>query len=136
MTPSSTQTKLTKSCPLFSQLSDLEIENILLHSAIKSFDRSESLYKAGSPATHVYILLMGSAKLVRHHPDGKERIVHILLPGEMFGAAVALQGGTYPISAIALELSTAMEITREAFEQHFMAQRTIRQIRNCSLKQR
>ncbi|MBX7147667.1 Crp/Fnr family transcriptional regulator [bacterium] len=128
--------KLLRNCPLFNHILDTELQLLIKHSSIKQLDRGDFLYKAGNPATHAYVLLMGSAKLIRHHPDGKERIVHILLPGEIVGAAVALQGGIYPISTSILELSQCLEISREAFQSFFMPHPHIRELLMSQMAER
>lgn len=112
--------EIMKALPLFSELKAGELEELAAKSALCSLKRGEILFSAGYPASHVYIVLFGSAKLVRAHPDGKERIVHLLLTGDMFGAAVALQGGFYPVSALALEQSSIMKIETKAFQEHFL----------------
>lgn len=109
-----------KILPLFAGLDTSEIEALASQCEFCQLKRGEELFSAGYKATHAYIVLVGSAKLVRAHPDGKERIVHLLLRGEMFGAPVAMQGGFYPVSAVALEESTVMKIEAKIFGTFFL----------------
>jgi len=114
------QLQTIKNLPLFNSLSDEELLNMLDECEIVPLKKGEILFSAGYPATHVYIILSGCTKLVRSNPDGRERIVHLLLRGEMFGAAVAMQGGFYPVNAIALEDCIVMKICTKAFQNYFL----------------
>lgn len=106
---------------LFSKLADDEVLALSSHCRIRHIRRNETLFHTGDPASNVYVLLFGSVKLVRSNPEGKERIVHLLLRGEMFGAAVALQqGGMYPVTAIGLEHTGLIEISATVFKNVFM----------------
>lgn len=106
--------------PLFSSLSKAEALEMSQITDLLSLKRGEVLFSAGYPATHVYIVLSGCTKLVRSNPDGKERILHLLLIGEMFGAAVAVNGGFYPVSAIAMEQSLVMQIPTGVYQNFFL----------------
>jgi CRP/FNR family transcriptional regulator len=113
--------KLLHALPLFSELDEDELDNIASKSTFLRLKRGELLFSTGFPATHVYIIVSGSTKLVRPHPDGKERIVHLLIRGEMFGAVVAMQGGYYPVNAVALEESTIMKVEAKIFSTFFLS---------------
>lgn len=106
---------------LFAKLVPDEVLALSSHCRIRHIRRSETLFHTGDPANSVYVILFGSMKLVRSNPEGKERIVHLLLRGEMFGAAVALQqGGAYPVTAIGLEHTGLIEISGTVFKNVFM----------------
>lgn len=125
-----------KNISIFSGLGQSEMEVFAAKCTLCHLKRGEHAFSAGYPATHVYIILSGSAKLVRSHPDGKERIVHLLMRGEMFGAAVVMQGGFYPVNAIALEQSTTMKIEAKTFQDFFLRHPTVGQILIAQLGER
>ena len=127
---------IMKALPLFAGLEKNELEMLAQKCAFPHFQRGELLFSAGYPATDVYIILTGSVKLVRAHPDGKERIVHLLLRGEMFGAPVAMQGGYYPVNAIALEQSTIMKIVTTNFQELFLKHPKVGQILIAQMSER
>lgn len=107
-------------CELFAGLEEEDVLSLSSHCRLRHIRRGETLFYAGDPATNVYVVMFGSAKLVRSNPEGKERIVHLLLRGEMFGAAVALQQGGYPVTAVGLEHSSLIEIATPVFKSVFM----------------
>ncbi len=107
-------------CELFEGLGEDEVLSLSSHCRLRHIRRGETLFRAGDPATNVYVVMFGSAKLVRSNPEGKERIVHLLLRGEMFGAAVALQQGNFPVTAVGLEHTSIIEISTPVFKSVFM----------------
>lgn len=128
--------QLMSQCELFAGLGEDEIAELAQHCHLRTIKRGETLFHAGSPATHVYVVLFGSTKLVRSNPEGKERIVHLLLPGELFGAAVSLQNGAFPVSAVGLELTGIIEIAAPIFKTIFMKHPKIGQSLVAQMSQR
>jgi CRP/FNR family transcriptional regulator, dissimilatory nitrate respiration regulator len=61
--------------------------------------RGEVLFRRGAPASHVYWLLEGEVRLVRHAPDGAEIVLHRAGPGDSF-AEGALGAATYHCTAV------------------------------------
>jgi len=109
-----------KRIKVFSDLSDKDVGELTKEVEALRLKRGDFLYKMGDQAQFVYIVTVGSVKLVKYHPEGKERIVHFLLRGELFGAMVALNGGVYPLSALALEESTVLKIKADVFKQVYL----------------
>lgn len=106
--------------PLFKELAQKEVNELAGFGSVRELDRGDVLFAAGTSADHVFIVLLGSLKLNRAHAEGRERIVHFLLNGDIFGAAVALNGGDYPLSAVALELSQVLQIPKDIFASSFL----------------
>ncbi len=109
-----------KQLPLFASLSEEEMDLLAAKSELVVLNRKEVLFEVGDPAAHAFLLLSGSLKLTRPHPEGRERIVHLFLRGDLLGAAVAIQDGTYPASAVALEQSVVMKIEQGSFGSLFL----------------
>ncbi len=116
-----TSSALILRLPLFRGLSEKEIESLAALGSIQELNRGDVLFRSGTRADHVFIVLMGSLKLLRANVDGKERIVHFLLNGEIFGAAVALNGGDYPLNAVALEGSQVFKVPKDVFAASFLS---------------
>jgi CRP/FNR family transcriptional regulator, cyclic AMP receptor protein len=47
--------------------------------------RGQRLFAEGDPGDQLYVVLEGKIKLTRSAPDGRENLVSVLGPGEMFG---------------------------------------------------
>lgn len=65
--------------------------------------RGEALARQGDEARMFYLVERGLLKLVQLTPEGHELIVRFVGPGEPFGGVVALDGATYPVTALAVE---------------------------------
>lgn len=111
---------LLAALPGFDQLPSNDIENLTKQCTLFSYAKGEAVFRAGDFAEEVFIMVSGSAKLVRHHAAGKDRIVHIVMKGDLFGAAVALKREVYPISAVALEEVSVLSIQSSIFQNSFL----------------
>jgi CRP-like cAMP-binding protein len=65
--------------------------------------RGAVVARQGEPATDLYLVASGFLKVVQGTADGHELIVRFVGPGEPFGGVVALDGATYPVTAMAVE---------------------------------
>ena len=61
------------------------------------------LFREGQDADAVWAVKEGVVHIMRSGPDGREIVLEVVPPGELFGAVVALEGRPYPASAVAAE---------------------------------
>ncbi len=61
--------------------------------------RFASLFSEGDPAGNVYYLESGLVKLYKRNAEGKEIIIQIVAPGELFGEQALAENGTRAVSA-------------------------------------
>jgi CRP-like cAMP-binding protein len=75
-------------------------------------------FMQGEKAEYLYILVRGRAKLCTISTDGQQVNLRTLAPNQLFGALGAVEpGATYPACAQAMEDSTSLAISSEAFRQ-------------------
>jgi CRP-like cAMP-binding protein len=89
---------LTK-LPLFRGLPPGNFEalsNILVEQSLK---QGETIFSEGTDATGFYIVVSGRVKVFKVSPDGKEQIIHIFGPGEIFGEVPMFEGKGFPAHA-------------------------------------
>lgn len=86
---------------LFADLKEEDFKHI--HSPIDDleFAPGDSLQHMGEAANSLMTLRVGMVKLVRNMPDGRQRIVRVLRPGDVIGLE-ALLSATYDAEAVAL----------------------------------
>jgi CRP-like cAMP-binding protein len=65
--------------------------------------RGTVVARQGEPATDLSLVASGFLKIVQGTADGHELIVRFVGPGEPFGGVVALEGASYPVTALAAE---------------------------------
>jgi len=84
---------------------DLKEEDFnLIHAPIDDllFNTGDSLFQMGDAASSLLTLRAGMVKLVRNMPDGRQRIVRVLRPGDVLGLE-ALFAPVYDTEAVALQ---------------------------------
>lgn len=116
---------LMEQIAIFQHLSTQEKIKLIPYLDYEITSKDSVIFKADKPAHWVYILASGSIKLTRLHRDGKERIVHIVIVNDLFGAAVALRKGLYPVTAICLEKCSLFKIESKNFQDHFISHKIL-----------
>ncbi|WP_353427116.1 Crp/Fnr family transcriptional regulator [Polynucleobacter sp. MWH-UH19D] len=101
-----------RSSALFAELNEEDFSKI--HSPIDdlSYDANAEIYAQGDSAQWLYTLRSGYIKILHINSDGSERIVRIVLPGNLFGME-ALLGERYEHSAVALTNTHLCKIPKE-----------------------
>ncbi len=77
--------------------------------------RAVPIFSSGTPATHVYFLDSGLVKIEKITESGKEILLGITAPGELFGEQALLGEGAFTVSAKVLEGGVAYSIPTEMF---------------------
>lgn len=87
---------------LFAGLPREQISRLACAFHLGRYKRSQVVFSQDGPTHHIYALQSGLVKLVKQLRNGKDRILRIVFPGELFGLE-ALTGTTYPLAAITLQ---------------------------------
>src|SRR6202161_515676 len=102
-----------KHVPLFALLDDDEVAVLAAQVDLKSFAPRQRIYKIGDPGMHAYILLSGSVQVSTVDDDHQEVVVDQPGHGEFFGFASMLEQTPHQTSALAMEQTTCVEISRD-----------------------
>lgn len=89
--------------PLLRGLDRTQVEAVAARARRRRADRGEALFAEGDPASTVGFVLSGRLKLVQLSADGREVILRVVGPGELFGAVGLFEGSVYPATAEAME---------------------------------
>ena len=90
--------------PLFSSIGKEVIGDIFTSSDLIRKSQQEMLFTQGDHAEHFYILRTGSVRLFLLAPDGSEKTINILQPGNSFAEAVMfMETHAYPVNCQFLE---------------------------------
>lgn len=87
---------------MFRELNTEQIARIAEHSQIIDFPKGTSVFNRGDAAVGLYILLEGQLKLGVTSPQGTEKIISIVTPGESFGEAILFLERQFPVYAQAI----------------------------------
>ncbi len=101
--------------PIFSELSIEQLQDISEISTLRNFQKGENLFREGDLYRGFYILLKGSIKVYDLKIDGKETVIHIVKPVNIFADIPLFEGKDYPVNANALEESLTLFVPKEKF---------------------
>jgi len=99
---------------MFSELQPSQIGLLANGTRIIEVARGGTLFNRGDRAHGFYLLLEGQIKLGIISPQGDEKVIGLIQPGESFGEAVLFLERTFPIYAQATLDSKVLLITRDA----------------------
>lgn len=100
-----------------SSLSPGETRDLLSSARQVALKPREQLFQAGDHSTDVYIVADGCIRLFQVTPTGKETILWINFPGELFGLAEIWSGEARQVYAVANEATRVYSIRRQDFIQ-------------------
>jgi CRP-like cAMP-binding protein len=99
---------------MFSELQPAQIQKLANGTRLIEIFRGTYLFNRGDKAHGFYLLLDGQVKLGVISPQGDEKIIGLIQPGQSFGEAVLFLERSFPIYAQATLDSKVLLITREA----------------------
>jgi len=102
-----------RSVPLFALLDADETAVLADQVELRSFAARERIYKRGESGGAAYVMLSGSVRVSTIDEDQQEVVVDEPRPGEFFGFASMLEQTPHFTSAIALEATTCLEVSRD-----------------------
>ncbi len=95
--------ELLRRVPLFSELSDPELEQIAQVAIPRSYPNDTRVFHEGDPGDACFIVRTGSCRVTREHPDGRAITLANLGPGAIFGELAMLDGEARSASVEATE---------------------------------
>jgi CRP-like cAMP-binding protein len=68
------------------------------------YERSKQtvLFREGEPGDAMYLLVRGRISLHKLSPDGRETVIKVIKPGEVFAEVILFEQRLYPVTALAL----------------------------------
>jgi uncharacterized membrane protein len=102
-----------KHVPLFALLDEEETAVLAAQVDLKTFAPRQRVYKIGEAAKHAYILLSGSVEVTTVDEDHQEIMIDQPGHGEFFGFASMLDQTPHQTTALAVEETTCIEISRD-----------------------
>jgi CRP/FNR family transcriptional regulator len=100
---------------LFKGMTALQMEDLSRRTVMREVKRREALYLPGDPGDRIYLLKRGIVKISALMEDGREMILALLRPGEVFGEEAALDEAPRDHMAEAYEDALICIITRKDF---------------------
>jgi len=101
-----------KKSELFSSLKDEELRNISKIFEEVSYKNNETIFAEGDPSDKFYLVAEGSVKVLKHTVVGKDIILEMMSPGDIFGGVAVLDRKPFPATAQAMESTKVIMISR------------------------
>ncbi|CUH97569.1 hypothetical protein P22_3700 [Propionispora sp. 2/2-37] len=92
-----------KKVPLFADLSDEQLSQVKKCSTERFYRKGMIIFMEGQPGEGFHYLQSGKVKIAKISDDGREHIIHVLGPGDIFAGVVLFNQAPYPATAVALE---------------------------------
>jgi CRP-like cAMP-binding protein len=107
--------QILKKSLFFSSLSDPSLKEISRLFTEEKFNRDDYIFFEGDLPEWLHIVMEGRIKLLKHSDTGKDIILQIYTPGDMFGEVSLFDRKPYAASAQAMELSNILKLSRKDF---------------------
>jgi CRP-like cAMP-binding protein len=104
--------KQLKQISLFKGLSDAELKELEPYLTTAKVRKKDTIFSEGEPPEWFYLVLSGKVKITKLSHDGKEIILEVISPTDIFGGVAVIKGFPYPANAVAMEESEVLRISR------------------------
>lgn len=104
---------IVRRAPLFAALDDEAAGALLASMTPVELGRAEILFSEGDPGDRLYVIAAGKIKLGRASGDGRENLLAVLGPGEMFGELSIFDPGPRTATASAVGESRLIGLGHE-----------------------
>ena len=108
--PGASQRDVLAGAPLFAALEPDAATALRSCMTEVTVDRGRTLFNEGDPGDRLYVVTEGKIKLGRTAPDGRENLLAILGPGEMFGELSLFDPGPRTATATAVTDATLVGV--------------------------
>jgi CRP/FNR family transcriptional regulator len=81
----------------------------------KRVKKKQNLFLEGEKGHAVYLCATGNIQLYKLNPEGKETVIKIIGPGEIFAEVILFENDTYPVTATAIKESQVYVLPKNDF---------------------
>jgi CRP-like cAMP-binding protein len=99
-----------RASPVFAGVPAREIEALGAAAREDAYRAREYVFMEGDPARWLCLLRSGHVKILKHSRTGREVVLELLGPGEVFGGVAVIERRPYPASAQTTEPSVVLKL--------------------------
>lgn len=107
---------------LFSSLDEEALARVAVKASTMKLERNDTLFKEGDEGSELFVVMRGRIGIGKSSPDGRESLVALMEPGDVFGEMPMFDEEPRSASARALERSEVVRIpfgvVRDELEAH------------------
>lgn len=110
------QSPSLRQIPILSFLKDRDLKTLDNGITEAHYEKGEYIFKEGDPAECFHVLTAGAVKCVKSSPEGKEAVLKVLVPGDLFCCEAAVfDGKPHPGCALTMGPVTVMKIPKQVY---------------------
>lgn len=106
--------ELLQRLPLLAEVSETDLAHLAEQAHADHFEREAAIFYQGDVCDRVWLLRQGRVKIVHQEEDGREVILEMVSPGELFGGAVIFLPH-HPATAKAIEAVETISFSSQVF---------------------
>lgn len=100
--------------PIFTDMRLEELDRVAAATLPIYAPKGQALFQCGDPCTGFHVVVYGQVKLAFTSPQGIEKVVEIVSPGQSFGEALMFLDSPYIVFAQALSDSMLLHVAKHA----------------------
>ena len=136
-------TTALRTLPIFEALGEERLAPIARLSSMRSVQRNNVILHAGDQTDNVYIVLVGSLKVLISDEQGREAILSMLNPGDLFGEMGVIDDHPRSATVMAVEPCELVVISKSDFKRFlaenfdislYIMRSLVRRLRNADRK--
>jgi CRP/FNR family transcriptional regulator, cyclic AMP receptor protein len=108
-----------RSIPFFSGFTDEALAEVASRATRQSYQRGDMVFAETDPADALYITVSGRIAIGNRSVDGRESVLDLMDPGDLFGEMAMFDGKGRSAGARALESSEVVRVPFEPVRAHF-----------------
>ena len=112
--PSGSTGSFLRQNPVFAALPAREVEALAAVAVEETHRTRDYIFMEGDPARWFCVVKSGRVKILRHSRAGKDVVLELLGPGEIFGGMAVIEKRPYPAAAQATEATVVLKIPADA----------------------
>ena len=102
---------------IFQGVDPVAVNNLIKDLETIRFGRGTTIFEEGEPGSRLYIITSGKVKLARHASDGRENLLQVMGPSDMFGELSIFDPGPRTSSAVCVTDVNAATMNSEQLRQ-------------------
>ncbi|MBW1672649.1 MAG: Crp/Fnr family transcriptional regulator [Deltaproteobacteria bacterium] len=101
--------------PIFKGLQEGKLSDLAEIAVEKHFSKGQIIFLEGDEGKGFFVVYSGFVKIYKISSEGKEKILRLVKPRDIFGPVPLFSGETYPASADAMKPTKALFFPRDGF---------------------
>ncbi|HSU33647.1 MAG TPA: Crp/Fnr family transcriptional regulator [Bryobacteraceae bacterium] len=101
--------------PLFAALTEEELSALAAGVKSRTYEANQLLFSEGEPCEGLSVVVSGRIRIFKLSPNGREQVLSVSGPDSSIAELPIFDGGGYPASAVAVESSEVLFVSRKHF---------------------